>query len=623
MSQFFKNFSVLVIILILSSCEAENENPKSAIVPLKKEIYEKIINQKFSHPFIIQGFQDAAEFRRAQKSDLINLYQEIIKAKLKNRVVFDAKFAKKIKQNLAQELVYVENFNAAAKPLRFYGFDESMQNPTVNPAYILPQVKANKLNIFIKNGLSFSNQKILQILNGKIIGHIYQQNYLLPAPDLMSENEQNIKSDATIPSVINIMLTTLKTIDLKAYQQYVQKNLEKSSLFYWYKTPRGADFDLDSIFNSARNNQEGMILVHNGYSFGGSLGTANFRKNKSDLFTMPHDCSSYISHVAGLKADPFIDKNYIMWTADLHNLNNLMLDKNYISPKEIKQNLPAYGAFSQKLEAIEFDDIEKVREGDLLAFRTFAGEKQKLNSLGKGGHIGIVLGSDGVDEIYLLSYVRHYEEFNTGGFLISAVSFKNIQNQFRAASLFRYKGYKNFKEEKENIIKVHIKGLDCELSYGIKKYQCAAGRSGASAGKIEGDGKTPTGIFDLKEVFIRADKIVIANVKTKLPLIKIQENYGWCDNQKSLKYNKFIYLPSKSCPNSTENLYRQDHVYDLILPIGFNDKNIIPGKGSAIFLHVAKENYKLTAGCVALKKEDLLELLAQIDAKTKIKITKK
>jgi L,D-peptidoglycan transpeptidase YkuD (ErfK/YbiS/YcfS/YnhG family) len=59
------------------------------------------------------------------------------------------------------------------------------------------------------------------------------------------------------------------------------------------------------------------------------------------------------------------------------------------------------------------------------------------------------------------------------------------------------------------------------------------------------------------------------------------------------------------------------------LPIGFNDKNIIPGKGSAIFLHVAKENYKLTAGCVALKKEDLLELLAQIDAKTKIKITKK
>ncbi|MFT6077092.1 MAG: L,D-peptidoglycan transpeptidase YkuD (ErfK/YbiS/YcfS/YnhG family) [Lentimonas sp.] len=177
-----------------------------------------------------------------------------------------------------------------------------------------------------------------------------------------------------------------------------------------------------------------------------------------------------------------------------------------------------------------------------------------------------------------------------------------------------------FLSTKENNIEVTITQNSCQLIFKGKSIRCDAGRNGASAKKIEGDGKTPIGTFNLREVFYRADKI--SNIKTKLPIRKIQKYYGWCDDSKSDHYNHFIHLPPKNC-NSSESLYRiEDDAYDIIVPMGFNDKNIIKGKGSAIFLHVFKNNNELTAGCIAIDKDDLLELLENVSVDTKIIIKK-
>ena len=90
---------------------------------------------------------------------------------------------------------------------------------------------------------------------------------------------------------------------------------------------------------------------------------------------------------------------------------------------------------------------------------------------------------------------------------------------------------------------------------------------------------------------------------------------GWCDDPNSKKYNQLIKLPSKY---THEKLYRQDNLYDLVIVLNYNMIPIIKNKGSAIFIHVAKENYKKTAGCIALKKKHLVKLIKNIKNKTKI-----
>jgi L,D-peptidoglycan transpeptidase YkuD (ErfK/YbiS/YcfS/YnhG family) len=93
---------------------------------------------------------------------------------------------------------------------------------------------------------------------------------------------------------------------------------------------------------------------------------------------------------------------------------------------------------------------------------------------------------------------------------------------------------------------------------------------------------------------------------------------GWCDDPKSKKYNQLIYLPTKY---SHEKLYRRDNIYDLILVLNYNIKPIIKNKGSAIFIHIARKNYKKTAGCIALEKNNLIKLVLKIQKHTKIKIS--
>jgi L,D-peptidoglycan transpeptidase YkuD (ErfK/YbiS/YcfS/YnhG family) len=92
---------------------------------------------------------------------------------------------------------------------------------------------------------------------------------------------------------------------------------------------------------------------------------------------------------------------------------------------------------------------------------------------------------------------------------------------------------------------------------------------------------------------------------------------GWCDDSKSRFYNQQIKLPTKS---GHEKLYRNDNLYDLIVVLNYNIDPIIKNKGSAIFLHIAKKSYQKTKGCIALKREHLIEIISKINKNTKIKI---
>jgi L,D-peptidoglycan transpeptidase YkuD (ErfK/YbiS/YcfS/YnhG family) len=153
------------------------------------------------------------------------------------------------------------------------------------------------------------------------------------------------------------------------------------------------------------------------------------------------------------------------------------------------------------------------------------------------------------------------------------------------------------------------------LSFKNLKFRCALGKAGIGKKNKEGDSITPKGIFKLVKVFYRADKI--KNLKTSLKKIKIKKNMGWCDDPKSKYYNKQITLPSNF---RYEKLYRRDRIYDLVVVLNYNLNPIIQNKGSAIFIHVAKKTFKKTEGCIALNKENLINLLSTIRKNTKIKI---
>jgi L,D-peptidoglycan transpeptidase YkuD (ErfK/YbiS/YcfS/YnhG family) len=151
------------------------------------------------------------------------------------------------------------------------------------------------------------------------------------------------------------------------------------------------------------------------------------------------------------------------------------------------------------------------------------------------------------------------------------------------------------------------------LTWNGKEFKCALGKGGVSQNKIEGDGATPLGCFLLREVLYRADKIEAPI--TTLPVSTIQKNDGWCDDVNDPQYNKKVALPY---PASHEELWREDDLYNIVVPLGYNDEPAVPGKGSAIFMHVARPNYTPTAGCIALSVSDLLAVLKEASADTQI-----
>ena len=154
------------------------------------------------------------------------------------------------------------------------------------------------------------------------------------------------------------------------------------------------------------------------------------------------------------------------------------------------------------------------------------------------------------------------------------------------------------------------------LNYKNLKYRCALGKGGIKKKKKEGDNITPSGVFKIIKIYYRADKI--QKIISPIKIVQIKKNTGWCDDSKSNFYNQQISLPSKF---GYEKLYRNDNLYDLIIVINYNMNPIIKNKGSAIFIHVAKNYYKKTKGCIALKKKNLIELISLIKKNTKIKIS--
>tara|TARA_B100000123_G_scaffold217627_1_gene166102 strand:- start:83 stop:577 length:495 start_codon:yes stop_codon:yes gene_type:complete len=153
------------------------------------------------------------------------------------------------------------------------------------------------------------------------------------------------------------------------------------------------------------------------------------------------------------------------------------------------------------------------------------------------------------------------------------------------------------------------------LFFNDFEFKCCVGKNGLTKNKIEGDKKTPIGVYNLGSLFYRKDRNGIINTKLKKKIIT--KSMGWCDDIKNSKYNKLIRISKKKIRH--EKMYRKDNKYDLLIPIKYNMLKPIKNKGSAIFIHLT-ENYKPTAGCIALKKNDFLILLKLINKKTKIRI---
>jgi L,D-peptidoglycan transpeptidase YkuD (ErfK/YbiS/YcfS/YnhG family) len=147
---------------------------------------------------------------------------------------------------------------------------------------------------------------------------------------------------------------------------------------------------------------------------------------------------------------------------------------------------------------------------------------------------------------------------------------------------------------------------------------CALGRGGviAAENKTEGDGASPTGTWPIRRFLYRADRL--QKPKAQLALSAIQPNDGWCDASHDPAYNQAVTLPY---PASCENLWREDEVYDLIGILGHNDDPVVPDRGSAIFLHIARPGYLPTEGCIALSLEHMLEVMALAEPGSAIKIT--
>ena len=153
------------------------------------------------------------------------------------------------------------------------------------------------------------------------------------------------------------------------------------------------------------------------------------------------------------------------------------------------------------------------------------------------------------------------------------------------------------------------------LKYKNFRFRCSLGKAGIKKKGGEGDNITPCGIFKIICIYYRSDRI--KKITTPLKKIKIKKTMGWCDDTRSSFYNKEIKIPNKF---NYEQFYRKDNLYDIIVPLNYNTNPILKNKGSAIFIHIANNNYKPTAGCIGVKKNNLMKLLSIIKKSTKIKI---
>ena len=152
------------------------------------------------------------------------------------------------------------------------------------------------------------------------------------------------------------------------------------------------------------------------------------------------------------------------------------------------------------------------------------------------------------------------------------------------------------------------------LAHGVRR--AALGKCGVAALKREGDGATPLGRFPIRQVLYRADRM--KRPRTPFPVRAIRAEDGWCEDPADRNYNRLVRVSPGS---SADRLTRDDHLYDLILVLGHNDRPRVRGRGSAIFVHLARPGNLPTAGCIALSRHDLSMLLAELRRGAAIVVT--
>ena len=165
------------------------------------------------------------------------------------------------------------------------------------------------------------------------------------------------------------------------------------------------------------------------------------------------------------------------------------------------------------------------------------------------------------------------------------------------------------------------------LKVGNKNFFCQIGSGGLknSAEKVEGDKTTPIGKWYLESVYYRSDRVLRPRLKKKdiLNIKQITKYCGWCDDIKSHYYNKYVKINNLKIQTiNYEKLWREDEAYDIIIVISHNTKPTIKNKGSAIFIHCSFSDNRNTAGCIALKRKNLIYLIKNLKDTTFIKIQK-
>jgi L,D-peptidoglycan transpeptidase YkuD (ErfK/YbiS/YcfS/YnhG family) len=152
---------------------------------------------------------------------------------------------------------------------------------------------------------------------------------------------------------------------------------------------------------------------------------------------------------------------------------------------------------------------------------------------------------------------------------------------------------------------------DGNLAWRGRRYRAAVGRGGIRGDKREGDGATPAGRFPLRRVWYRADRL--PPPESGLETRPIDPADGWCSTPGHHDYNRPVALPH---PGEVDRLWLESGLCDLVVEVGYNDDPPQHGLGSAIFLHVAADDLSPTAGCVALARDDLLEVLRGVSSRT-------